>query len=248
MSAGEGEVAAAWDSEAEAWIRWARSPRLDHAFWRLNLPATLELLPPPEGTTVDVGCAEGRLARELARRGYEVVAIDGSPAMVAAARVAAPELDIRLGDASDLPLDDGSAALAVASMALMNFEDHAGAVAEIARVLGPGGRFCFSILHPLNSWRDAGAGDHAARPYFEPARYREEVSEGGEAVVLNDIHRPLSAYFDALTRAGFAVEALREPRPDPTYAAEFAAAARWRERPGFLHVRAVLLAEVRQTP
>jgi SAM-dependent methyltransferase len=240
MDGGQGEVAAAWDREAEAWVRWARSPALDHAFWRLNLPALLELLPAPEGTTVDVGCAEGRLARELSRRGYEVIAVDGSPAMVAAARAADPDLDVRLGDAAALPLDDDSVALAVASMALMNFEDLGGAVAEVARVLRPGGRFCFSILHPLNSWGDAGAGDRAAVPYFEPARYREEVSEGDETVVLNDIHRPLSAYFAALERGGFAVEALREPRPDAAHAADFAAAARWRERPGFLHVRAAL--------
>jgi SAM-dependent methyltransferase len=240
MCAGEGEVAAAWDREAEAWIRWARSPRLDHAFWRLNLPAMLALLPAPDGLTVDIGCAEGRLARELTQRGYEVVAVDGSPAMVAAARAAAPDLDVRLGDASSLPLADASATLAVASMALMNFEDLDGAVAEVARVLRPDGRLCFSILHPLNSWGDAGGGDQAAVPYFEPARYREVVAEGGETIVLNDVHRPLSAYFDALTRAGFVVEALREPRPDPAYAAEFAAAARWRERPGFLHVRAAL--------
>jgi SAM-dependent methyltransferase len=240
MSADEGDVAAAWDREAEGWIRWARSPRLDHAFWRLNLPALHELLPEPSGTTIDVGCAEGRLARELARRGYDVIGIDGSPAMVAAAREAAPELDVRLGDAAALPLADGSAELAVAAMALMNFEDLDGAVAEIARVLRPGGRFCFSVLHPLNSWGDAGSGDRAVASYFEPARYREEVTEGGETVVLNDIHRPLGAYFDALAAAGFVVEALREPRPDPAYAAEFSAAARWRGRPGFLHVRAAL--------
>lgn len=242
MSAGsgEGEVAAAWDREAEAWIRWARSPRLDHAFWRMNLPALLELLPAPEGTTVDVGCAEGRLARELTRRGYEVIAIDGSPEMVASARAAAPELDIRVADAAALPLADGSAALAVASMALMNFEDLDGAVAEVARVLRPGGRFCFSILHPLNSWGDAGAGDRAAVPYFEPRRYRDEATEGGETIALNDIHRPLGAYFEALAGAGFVVEVLREPRPDASYAADYAAAARWRQRPGFLHVRAAL--------
>jgi SAM-dependent methyltransferase len=240
MRGGRGEVAAAWDREAEAWVRWARSPQLDHAFWRLNLPALLELLPAPAGTTVDVGCAEGRLARELSRRGHEVIAVDGSPAMVAAARAADRDLDVRLGDAAALPLEDGCTALAVASMALMNFEDLDGAVAEVARVLRPGGRFCFSVLHPLNSWGDAGEGDRAAVPYFEGASYREEVSEGGETIVLNDIHRPLSAYFGALERAGFAVEALREPRPDLAYAAEFAAAAPWRDRPGFLHVRAAL--------
>lgn len=235
-------MAAAWDQEAEAWVRWARSPQLDHAFWRLNLPVLLDLLPAPDGITVDIGCAEGRLPRELARRGHSVVAVDGSETMVRAAREADPELDIRLGDASALPLADGSAGLAVASMALMNFEDLDGAVAEVARVLRPGGRFCFSIVHPLNSWGDAGDGDRDSASYLETARYRDEAHESGETIVLNDIHRPLAAYFDALAAAGFAVEALREPRPDPEHAVEFTAASRWRDRPGFLHARAVLSA------
>ena len=38
---------AAWQEEAEGWIEWARTPALDHTFWGFNLPALLELLPPP---------------------------------------------------------------------------------------------------------------------------------------------------------------------------------------------------------
>jgi 2-polyprenyl-3-methyl-5-hydroxy-6-metoxy-1,4-benzoquinol methylase len=47
-----------------------------------------ELLPPPRGLTLDVGCGEGRLTRELSARGYEVVGVDASTALVEEARSA----------------------------------------------------------------------------------------------------------------------------------------------------------------
>ena len=75
----------AWDTSAGDWIRWARSPELDHGFWRMGLPWLLELLPAPGRLTVDVGCGEGRLARVLQARGHHVVGVESSPALAAAA-------------------------------------------------------------------------------------------------------------------------------------------------------------------
>ena len=81
---------AAWEQQAAGWIEWARSPELDHTFWGFNLPALLRLVPPPGRLTVDVGCGEGRVARELIRRGHTVVGVEGSEALAAAARAAQP--------------------------------------------------------------------------------------------------------------------------------------------------------------
>jgi ubiquinone/menaquinone biosynthesis C-methylase UbiE len=72
-----------------------------------------------------------------------------------------------------MPLPDNHVDLAVASLALMNMEDMLGVVREIARVLRPAGRLCLSILHPINSMGDAGAG------YFETVRYAEELERDG---------------------------------------------------------------------
>jgi tRNA-2-methylthio-N6-dimethylallyladenosine synthase len=53
----------AWEYEAEAWIRFCQEP--DAFAWRFNIPAFLELVPQPGKRTLDIGCGEGRLAREL---------------------------------------------------------------------------------------------------------------------------------------------------------------------------------------
>jgi SAM-dependent methyltransferase len=228
---------AAWDENAEDWVRWARSPECDHAFWHLNLPTLLALLPRPGELTLDVGCGEGRLARALKELGYHVVGVESSPALAQAAKDADPSFEVHVADAAAMPLPDHHVDLVIASLSLMNMDDMPGVVGEIARVLRPEGRFCFSVLHPINSWGDAGAG------YFETVRYTEELRRNEARMILHDTHRPLSDYFGALQDVGFLVERIVEPVPDDAYIAAFPEVVRWLERPGFLLVRARLAYE-----
>jgi SAM-dependent methyltransferase len=228
----------AWDASAGDWIRWARSNELDHAFWRLNLPALLALMPPP-APTLDVACGEGRVARVLRRHGYDVIGIEGSAALAAAARQADEGFEVIVGDAAAMPFEDSRFDLAVASLCLMNMDDPRAVVAEIARVLKPGGRLCCSLLHPLRTATHAGEAG-----YFRARRYTETIAGEGATLELNDTHRPLGAYTDALWSAGFAIERLVEPLPDDDHVRDFPSAAQWRQRPGFLHMRAVLRSEI----
>src|SRR5438034_3100894 len=96
-----------WEGQAERWVRWAREPGHD-SYWRFHRDRFLELVPPPGRLTVDVGCGEGRLARDLKALGHNVVAVDLLATMVEHARLADPELDVRQADAADLPLDNGA--------------------------------------------------------------------------------------------------------------------------------------------
>lgn len=225
----------AWDENAADWVRWARSPELDHAFWHLNLPTLINLLPVPRGLTLDVGCGEGRVARALKERGYRMVGVESSPALVEAAQDADKSFDVHLADAAQMPFPDGHFDLVVASLSLMNMDEMPRVVSEIARVLRPTGRFCFSILHSINSWCDAGEVS-----YFHTVRYSEELTRRDARMTLNDTHRPLSDYFRALEDAGFLTERIVEPLPDDAYLAAVPGVERWRQRPAFLHVRAVL--------
>ena len=77
-----------WEAEAENWIRWARTPGHD-AYWRYR-EAFFALVPPAGRATLEVGCGEGRVARDLAARGHHVTGIDSSPTLLHAARRPTP--------------------------------------------------------------------------------------------------------------------------------------------------------------
>ena len=231
-------LADAWDAEADAWIRWARAPGHDHFFWALVRPRLLELAPPPGRRTVDVGCGEGRLARELHALGHRVVGIEASPRLAAAARAAEPPIDVRVADAAAIPLPDASADLAIASMSLLNIAGLDAAVAEVARILAPGGRFCFATAHPMSSIA-AARRLLGERSYFEELHFTETRAREGLEMTFHDVHRPLSRLFEALEQAGLLVEAVREPVPDDAHVARHPEVARWREQPSVLLGRAL---------
>ena len=235
----DASLASAWDDEADAWIAWARAPDHDHFYWRFSRPRLLELLPPPGRLTVDVGCGEGRLARELLGLGHRVVGIEASPRLAAAARAGSPPVEVVVADAASMPLSDGCADLAVASMSLLNIADLDAAVAQIARVLVPGGRLCFSTVHPLRSVVSARELLDPAASYFGEHRFAEERSRGGLTMTFWDVHRPLSALLGAFERTRLLLEAVREPVPDEDHIAAHPSVARWRDEPSFLLGRAV---------
>jgi SAM-dependent methyltransferase len=226
----------AWESHAEAWADWARKPGHD-SYEHFHRDRFLELLPPPGRLTVDVGCGEGRLGRNLMARGDRVIGIDGSPTLARLATTAEPRQTTVVADAADLPIRGRVADLAVAMVSLQDIDDLEDAVAEVARILLPGGHFCFSVVHPMHS-----AGDFAgtepdspwvmAGSYFAVRNYSDEVERDGLQMTFASVHRPLEAFSRALERAGLLVEAMREVSPqDPS--------TRWSRLPGFLHVRAV---------
>src|SRR5919199_1274804 len=130
--AGGEAVKELWEREAHDWAAWAREPGHD-SYWSFS-PLFLELVPPPGRRTLDLGCGEGRVARDLAARGHSVVGIDASPTLVGLAREADPDGEYLVGDAAALPLEDASFDLVIAYNVLMDVDDMAGAVREAARV------------------------------------------------------------------------------------------------------------------
>jgi SAM-dependent methyltransferase len=228
-----------WEEQAEAWVHWARKPGHD-SYWRFHRDRFLKLLPQPGRLTVDVGCGEGRLSRHLKQLGHSVLAVDRSPTMVRYAREADPDLDVREADATALPLEDGAADLVVSFMSLMNTDDLDAAVREAARVLGPDGRYCIAIVHPLNTAgtftsREADAPFVIEGSYFEHTQKEMPVERDGLQMTFLDAHRPLEEYFRALEATSLAVERLREI-PDTS---DNERTARWRRIPLFLHIRGV---------
>jgi SAM-dependent methyltransferase len=235
-------LANVWHRNAAGWIAWARTPEHD-SYWRFHGDEFRALLPPPGRLTVDLGCGEGRLSRDLKAAGHRVVGVDVSPAALGAAREADPSIEVHLADAAALPFDDASADLVVAFMSLQDIEDAGGAIREAARVLEPGGRLCLAIVHPLNSagtfeTNEPDSPFRVTGSYFDPFRYRDVISRNGLDVVMESEHRPLGWYTDALAEAGFLIERLREFRL-PEDAVQIPRQRRWQRLPLFLHIRAL---------
>ena len=226
-----GDVSDAWESRAEEWLAWARTPGHDVYFWQLNWPAFRELLPPAGRRTLDVGCGEGRVGRELARAGHRVLGADSSPTLAALAREAGGYEEVARANASALPWPAECCDLAIAFMSLQDMENPAAAIVEIARVLEPGGRLCLAIVHPLN--RPAEGLDD----YFSEHRVATRVARDGLEMTCESIDRPFQTYTRALASAGFVIEDLREPRATLAQATEDSSLAEAARRPYFVHMR-----------
>lgn len=135
-------------ASAEAYERYAV------ASWSGPLAARLMALAAPrEGERVlDVACGTGVVARLAAAavgaRGA-VAGVDLNEGMLAVAREQAPAVDWRQGDVEALPVADGAFELVACQQGLQFFGHRAGALAEMRRVLAPGGRLALSVMRPI---------------------------------------------------------------------------------------------------
>jgi len=103
---------------------------------------------------LDVACGTGVLARAAARRVEpegEVVGLDINQGMLAVARQKAPHIEWQAGPAEALPFEDDNFDAVVSQFSLMFFEDRPAALAEMRRVLRPGGRLAVAVWDSLEN-------------------------------------------------------------------------------------------------
>ncbi len=155
----------------------------------------LDHLPP--STILDAACGTGRHSTYLAARGHTIIGIDQSPAMLAKARVKLLEHVFREGDLEALPLDDHAVDHAICALAMVHLPKLDQAIAELARVVRPGGRVMISDVHPflvLLGWQ---------------AQFRTSNAETG----FMRLHPHLTSdYCAAFAAAGLRVRQCYEPR------------------------------------
>lgn len=238
-----------WETQAENWTAWARTP--GHDLFPYFFPAFIEeIAPPPGGRTLEIGCGEGRVLRELAPRGHDVTGLDVSPTLATRAREADARPAYVLGDGTSLPFADAAFDTVIAYNALQAMTRPgvmARAVRECARVLTPGGRLCLCVGHPMTdvghvrSIDDAGA-MVTSGAYFDNRYVDETVTKDGLTMNFHGWTFAIEDYARALEDAGMVIERLREPRPRAAAASGWL--DRWRRVPLFLFIRALKVTEV----
>jgi SAM-dependent methyltransferase len=175
---------------------------------------------------LDVGCGEGQIARiAAAAPGHELaVGVDPTPSQVTeAARRGGGVLVGRAGAAA-LPFADGAFDTVVACLVFEHIGAVDEAIAEVGRVLEPGGRFLFFLNHPLLQTPNSGWIDDTIleEQYWRIGPYLVEdqrVEEVDKDVWIPFIHRPLSRYVNALIDAGLLLTRMEEPAPPPGFLA-----------------------------
>jgi SAM-dependent methyltransferase len=200
-----------YDGFAEAYAADNES-NIQNAYY--ERPAMLALAGDVTGRRIlDAGCGAGPLSAALRDRGADVTGVDASAGMVALARRRlGDDVDLRVADLGDpLPFADGVFDDVVASLVLHYLEDWGPTLAEMRRVLRPGGRLIASVQHPFTDY----AIQDPRPDYFATTSYTSEFTFSGQSVPLRFWRRPLHAMTDAFTAAGFRLCVISEPQPDP---------------------------------
>jgi SAM-dependent methyltransferase len=155
----------------------------------------------PVGVALDAACGTGRHTAYLAGLGHRTIGADGSPEMLALARAKVPEAELHEASLDDLPLADDSVDLAVCAIALSHVPDLEPVLAELVRVLRPGGHLVLSDSRGL-------IGD-IGLPLVR-------VGPGGEVGYMPISSRLASDYLAAALPLGLQVRRCVEPRrPSP---------------------------------
>ncbi|MBF6130701.1 class I SAM-dependent methyltransferase [Nocardia brasiliensis] len=204
-----------YDSFAEGYTAESETGLLTAYY---NRPALLDLAGEVQGRRIlDAGCGSGPLFDGLRERGAVVTGIDASAGMLDLARERlGADADLRVVDLADpLPFPDNTFDDVVASLVLHYLRDWGPTLAELRRVLVPGGRLIASVEHPFaNFLAQRMAGDETN--YFQTRNRTEEWTMGGQTAQLSFWDRPLHAMTDAFTAAGFRLTVISEPPAAPS--------------------------------
>ena len=199
----------------------------------IEKPIICELLGDVEGKAIlDLGCGDGTFGNELLSSGAaSYTGIEGSSEMALLAGNATSQLGgkIYLEDLESFQAEGSQYDLIVSRFVIHYLTDIKNLFKEVNQALVPGGKFVFTVQHPLTTSSFASKaqgesrGDWLVDDYFrEGVRNEPWISK---TVVKH--HRTTESYFTALIEAGFAVTDLREGKP---VSSNFESAAEFKRR------------------
>ena len=209
-------MTANWDSSAKAWIAlmgdggdYSRRAILD-ALMMARVAAS------GAQTVLDVGCGEGRFCRMLAKAGLTPTGLDPTAASLDAARRHGGATFVQ-AKAEAMPFQDAAFDMVVSYLSLIDIADATTALAEMVRVLRPGGRL---LIGNLNAWITAA---QIRPPHWRRNpdgsvtatidRYLEEYAYPAQwqGMDIANWHRPQRFYMQALLGHGMTLTHFDEP-------------------------------------
>ena len=219
----------------------------------------------PGERILDIACGAGRFTRRMADKGAYVTAVDHAPNFIKRARERSvgyeDKIEFRVGNAANveslMALPGAPFDAAVCTMGLMDMAVVTPLAASLSKLLKPGGRFVFSVLHPVfhsdgtrttleREFTSTGVEERFAIwvPDYLKSRAYLGIGIVGQPRPHRYFHRPISQLLRVFLDAGFALTAFEEPRfPDEQYseAQDPLSSVHWKEFPLVLVVRMDLL-------
>lgn len=253
-----------WDANA-AW--WDNQVGEGNSTQRLLIGPTTErlLALQPDELVLDVGCGNGLFSRRMAELGARVVACDFSEKFLELARARTTKNADRIqylhidatNEAQLLSLGERRFDAAVCNMALFDMAEIAPLLSALTKLLKPGGRFVFSVVHPVFNNPSGSSkvieeedrdGDLVTTYAVKVSRYLQPAVAKGIGIVGQPqphyyFHRPLSDLLTACFDAGFVMDGIVEPttNEDRQPARPFSWTNFMAEIPAFLVARMRLL-------
>ena len=174
--------------------------------WKSVAEALMKLMPPM--VIADLGAGEGAFSLLLAQRAKRVIAVDTSAKMVEfgrqqAKRQSIKNVDYRLGDMEEVPIEDGSVDLVFFTQSLHHALHPERAVAEAWRILKPGGRIAILDLtkHRFEEARELYADEWLGFSQVELDAVMEKVGFSG--IQISVVHKEAEApHFQTLLAVG----------------------------------------------
>lgn len=202
-----------WGESAAAWI--ASQGALGDTTRQYVLDAPMLAAARGHRRALDVGCGEGRFCRMLRAEAIDAVGIDPTEALIAEARRRDPAGDYRIGRGEALDFAEGAFDLVVSYLSLIDIPDADASIAEMARVLAPGGTL---LIANLNGFATAGleAGwstlaDGRRGYVIDDYLAVRSVWTQWRGIRIKNWHRPVSFYMQALLAQGLVLRAFDEP-------------------------------------
>jgi SAM-dependent methyltransferase len=205
-------VLAAYDAHADWYEEYIRGPAVGFTD-RVQRMVT-DLLGPGHGVCLDVCCGTGILATSVRGLGWDPVGVDISRGQLS---YAVRHLPGAAGDATALPIRDGSVPAALCVLAHTDVADYAAVLREGARTLRPGGRFVHVGVHPCFTGAFADRSDPARvlidDRYAMRAHTFDTWSPAGVRARVGAWHVPLADLLNGVRSAGLGLERVVEDAP-----------------------------------